>query len=110
MYDTDLSYRQWQKRNTDGFQRLSKAQQKKARQLGYHNVGWQRIKSSWDVLQQVAPPTFFDAKLRRGDLIGAVTQSIMEAEQAKKDANEGLRKLRRGNKKLKAIAEKILSK
>ena len=79
----NMSYRQWQKRNTEAFQKLTKAQQKKARDRGYRNVGWQKVQTSWEILQQFQTPSLFDARLKRGDIAGAIDQSILEADQAK---------------------------
>lgn len=106
-----MSYRQWQQRNTDTFQQLTKTQQKIARQRGYRNVGWQEVQQSWKVLQQLTePPSLFDAKLKKGDLIGALDQSILEAEQAQKIARQGIATLKCKSNKIKDLAKKTLDK
>jgi len=105
-----MSYRQWQKRNTDTFQQLTKAHQQTARQQGYRNIGWQPIQQSWKVLQQLIPPTIFDAKLKRGDLAGAIDQSILEAEQAQEIAKQGISNLKRKRSQIQELAEKTLNK
>lgn len=106
-----LSYRQWQKRNTDTFQQLTKAQQQAARQQGYRNTGWQQVQQSWKVLQQLLKPiSLFDAKLKKGDLSGAIDQSILEADQAQEIAKQGIANLKRKHKQLQELAEKTLNK
>lgn len=106
-----MSYRQWQKRNTDTFQQLTKAQQQAARQQGYRNVGWQQIQQSWKVLQQLMKPlSLFDAKLKKGDLSGAIGQSILEAEQAQEVAQQGISNLKRKHSQVQELAEKALNK
>jgi hypothetical protein len=106
-----MSYRQWQKRNTDAFQQLTKAHQQAARQQGYRNVGWQQIQQSWKVLQQLMKPlSLFDAKLKKGDLSGAIGQSILEAEQAQEVAQQGISSLKRKHSQVQELAEKALNK
>lgn len=106
-----LSYRQWQKRNTDKFQQLNKARQKIARQQGYRNVGWQQVQQSWTILQELTqPPSLFDAKLKKGDLEGAINQSILEAEQAQEIAKQGVADLEHKRKKIHELTEKTLNK
>ncbi|MGV2828578.1 hypothetical protein [Myxosarcina sp. GI1(2024)] len=46
-----LNYRQAQKRNSEKFNALSKTKQKKLRQQGYKNVGWDNVCKSWSILQ-----------------------------------------------------------
>ncbi len=106
-----MSYRQWQKRNTDLFQKLPKDQQIIARKNGYHNVGWEKVQQSWKILQQIhQPQSLFDAKLKRGDLEGAINQSILEAEKAYEFANQGILELERKHRKIHKMAEKALNK
>lgn len=106
-----LSYRQWQKRNTNIFQQLTKTQQQTARQQGYRNVGWQQIQQSWQLLRQFMEPTsLFDAKLKKGDLVGAIGQSILEAEQAQAIAQQGIADLKRKRNEIQELAEKTLNK
>ncbi len=107
----DMSYRQWQKRNTDAFQQLTKAQQKTARQQGYRNVGWQQVQQSWKTLRQfIEPLNLFEAKLRKGDLTGAVDQMVLEAEQAQKTAKQGIADLKRNRKEIQELADNALNK
>ena len=106
-----LSYRQWQKRNTDTFQQLTKAQKQAARQQGYRNMGWQQAQQAWKVLQQLTkPPSLFDAKLKKGDLAGAIDQSMLAAEQAQAIAKQGIASLKRKQKQIQALAEQTLDK
>lgn len=107
----DMSYRLWQKRNTDIFHQLTKAQQKLARQQGYRNVGWQQVQQSWKVLQQLAKPlSLFDAKLKKDDLSGAINQSILEAEQAQNVAKQGISNLKHRRNQIQELTEKTLNK
>lgn len=107
----DMSYRQWQKRNTDTFHQLTKAQQQFARQQGYRNVGWQQVQLSWEILQQLTkPPSLFDVKLRKGDLPGAINQSILEAEQAQEIAKQSVSSLKRKRNQIQELTEKTLDK
>lgn len=106
-----MSYRQWQRRNTEFFQHLTKAQQRTARQQGYHNVSWEKVRQSWKILQQLAsPPSLFDAKLKKGDLVGAVGQSILEADQALEMAEQSAANLRHKRKQIQKLAEKVSNK
>ena len=82
-----LNYRQWQKRNTDKFKKLTVSQQKEARIQGFLNRGWEQVQKSWEILMSFVNivnnnvVTMFDHKLNKGDLIGAINQSTYEAEQ-----------------------------
>ncbi|UJB69191.1 hypothetical protein HRE53_22835 [Acaryochloris sp. 'Moss Beach'] len=109
-----LSYRQWQKRNTDTFKNLSKQNQKAIRDKGYYNVGWERVQKSWEILQVIIlpsqPTTIFEVKLKRGDLVGAIDQSLLSAKQATQAAQEGRTRLRRKSQKIKDLAETTLNK
>ena len=108
-----LSYRQWQKRNTEVFQKLSKDQRRTARDQGYYNVSWQRVQQSWGILQALnsLPPVLnlFDAKLNQGDLAGAVDHYLLAAEQAQKVAQTGKHKLRQQRQQVKELAEMALT-
>lgn len=107
-----LSYRQWQKRNTEVFQNLSKGQQRTARDQGYYNVNWQRVQQSWYILQALNASSLvlnlFDAKLKKGDLAGAVDQFLLEAEQAQTVAQKSKNHLRRQHQKVKELAATAL--
>lgn len=93
----NMSYRQWQKRNTEAFKKLTKVQQKTVRDHGYRNIGWQKVQDSWKILQQLdkKPASLFDIKLKHGDLEGALDQSILVAEQAQKVAKDAIASLGR---------------
>lgn len=106
-----LSYRQWQKRNTDSFKKLSKAQQRQARIKGYYNISWPQVQESWEILQkQMQPASLFDAKFKRGDLEGAITQSLLEAEKAQALAHKGKKSLKHKAKRIKELAKNTLNK
>lgn len=51
IYD-GLDYRQYQRRNSKIFFGLSKREQKKLRARGYWNVGWDKVRRSWLILQE----------------------------------------------------------
>lgn len=106
-----MSYRQWQKRNTETFRQLTKAQQQLAREQGYRNVGWQYVQQSWMILQELTQPlSLFDAKLKKGDLSGAIHQSILVAEQAQETAQQSISKLKHKRKQIQDLTEKTLNK
>jgi hypothetical protein len=101
-----LSYCQWQKRNTEAFCILSRDQRQAARTQGYHNVCWQKVQESWTILQKLTQPkSLFEAKLRKGDLAGAIDQSILEAEQAQKVAQKGKANLRHQREQIQELVE-----
>ncbi len=108
-----LSYRQWQKRNTEMFQKLSRDQQRTARDQGYYNISWQRVQQSWCILQSLnnLPPVLnlFDAKLNQGDLAGAIHQYLLAAEQAQKVAQTSRNKLRQQRQQMKELAKTALT-
>jgi GH24 family phage-related lysozyme (muramidase) len=106
-----MSYCQWQKRNSNTFKELSKKQQQEVRQHGYYNVSWEKVQHSWNVLQLLmTPPSFFSAKLKKGDVSGAVDQSILAAEKAQKLAKQSLKNLNRRRREVKKLAETTLNK
>ncbi|MCS7030474.1 MAG: hypothetical protein NZL92_02930 [Gloeomargarita sp. SKYG116] len=45
-----LSYRQAQRRNSQLFSQLSKAEQRELRAKGYRNKGWGQVQKSWYLL------------------------------------------------------------
>ena len=105
-----LGYRQWQKRNTDAFKKLSKENQHNARHKGYFNVGWNKVKQSWHILQELIQPiSLFNVKLENDDLIGAITHSILEAEQAKQVAKQGIHYLQKNYKKNTKLVKKVFN-
>ncbi|NES05758.1 MAG: hypothetical protein F6K22_24870 [Okeania sp. SIO2F4] len=81
-----LNYRQWQQRNTDKFKTLTLSQQKEARTKGFFNRGWEQVQKSWEILMSFVNivnnnvATIFEHKLNKGDLIGAINQSLHETE------------------------------
>ena len=117
-----LNYRQWQKRNTNCFKSLSKSKQKEARKQGYHNVGWNKVQQSWQILVQLTSSSspslepnrkvfsLFEHQVNKEDLLGAINLSILEAEQAKKIAQQSLETLNKNEEKLEKLADKALEK
>ena len=55
-----LGYRQAQKRNSEKFNSLSQTQQKKLRQKGYKNLGWDNVCRSWNILLKFISSTPVD--------------------------------------------------
>lgn len=53
--------------------------------------------------------SIFDAKLKKGDLLGAVDQSLLEAEEAKRIAQEGRESLEASAAKMRELAESVLA-
>lgn len=106
-----LSYREWQKRNTEAFSKLNHSQQKEVRAKGYRNVGWNSVQKSWDILKNsFQEKSVFDYKLSKGDLLGAIHHSILEAEQAQVIANEAIDSLEKSYDDVKKLADEALSK
>jgi hypothetical protein len=66
-----LTYRQWQHRNTEYFERLSKKRQLQLRKLGYKNCGWVEIQQTWKLIESIenTPDTHTLLNLRREALI-----------------------------------------
>ena len=97
----EMSYRQWQKRNSEVFHGLSPEQQRQARKKGYYNIGWGKVKSSWELLQDFKNNTYkvvslFEHELNNGSLVKAIDLAIIESENAKKMSEEG-KKMANGN-------------
>lgn len=110
-----MNYRQWQERNTKRFKSLTKTQQKEARNLGYCNIGWDKVQASWQIIYNFTdetknPTTLFEHKLRKGDIVGAIELSIFEAEQAKYLAQKGTATLEKTQKHLNKLADEVLAK
>jgi hypothetical protein len=107
----NMGYSQWQKRNTNAFNKLSTNQKQQARSEGYFNVGWDKVKKSWEILLQSSrSSTLFDLKLKKGDMPGAINQSILEAEKAQEIARNGISKLDQKLAKLNKISAAALKK
>ncbi len=107
-----MNYREWQKRNTEHFNKLTKNQRKKARQQGYSNVGWQNVQKSWNIVLKIdtPPPNLFEYKLRKGDIIGAIGLSILEAERAKHQAQTAIKSLNKNQQYFDQLADEALAK
>lgn len=111
-----MNYRQWQRRNTEHFNQLTKTQKKEARQQGYYNNGWKQVQTSWKILGKLDclfdrnVTTLFEYKLRKGDIIGAIELSILEAEGTKQIARQALETLEKNQQYLDEVADKTLAK
>lgn len=107
-----MSYRQWQKRNTQRFNYLTKTQQKEARQQGYCNLGWDKVQNSWKLICKLANnvASLFEHKLSKGNIIGAIELSIFEADQAKYLARQAIKSLDRNQQYFDKVADETLAK
>jgi len=107
-----INYREWQKRNTENFNSLTKAQKKDARNQGYYNRGWDNVQKSWNILNQLTQSvvSLFEHKLSKGDIVGAIDLSIIEADKAKQLASYALEELEQNQKHLDSLADKTLAK
>lgn len=107
-----MNYRQWQRQNTEYFNSLTKIKQKEARNLGYFNVGWNKVQASWQIIYSFTDDTasLFEHKLRKGDIIGAIELSIFEAERAKHLAHQGTMTLDENQKQFDKVADETLAK
>ncbi|MBD2667389.1 hypothetical protein [Richelia sinica] len=84
-----MSYREWQQRNKEKFEKLTKDKKKEARNQGYYNVGWDKVLNSWEIIRLFNNiVSLFEHKVNKGDILGAIDQSIIEANQAKILAQE----------------------
>jgi hypothetical protein len=87
----ELSYREWQSRNTCFFNSFGSAKKKEIRLKGYKNVGWQNVKKSWEILQNISQViNLGDERLRRGDVNGYLNHSIIETQNAIKYAEDSI--------------------
>ncbi len=109
---SELSYQQWQKRNSLAFNQLDKLQKQNIRTKGYFNRGWAKVKQSWTLLQEYESKvvTMFDRKLAKGDLKGAINIAIMDSEQTSKIATEAIETLEANQQKLDKLATEALNK
>jgi len=106
-----MGYSEWQKRNKKGFEQLTKIQKKEARSRGYYNRGWNKVLISWKIICQINNiVTFFEYKLSKGDIIGAIRQSIAEANQAKILVQQSIDVLDKNQESIDKIAETALAK
>lgn len=107
-----MSYRQWQKRNTEHFNYLTKTQQREARKQGYCNMSWDKVHNSWKLICKVTNNvvSFFEHKLSKGDIIGAIEISILEAEQAKHLAQQAINNLHTTQQYFDKVADETLAK
>jgi hypothetical protein len=106
------NYREWQQKNSHVFFQLPKKQQKKARELGYRNVGWLNVQRSWAILGKIQKNTIsiFEYKLRQDDLIGAVDLAIQEVENLKQTSQKSHDELIKVYDDLHDLAQQTLQK
>lgn len=108
----EMSYSQWQKRNSDKFSSLPLPQQKEVRQQGYYNVGWERVIKSWQLLGQITNKvvSLFEHQLNKGELVAAINLSILESERTKQIAQDGRQELDKIQQHLDNLADEVLAK
>jgi len=106
-----MNYREWQKRNTKHFRSLTKLQQQQARNQGYYNIGWDKVKNSWKILGKFTDniTSLFEHKLNKGDLVGAIELSLMDAAHTKGIAQKAVSALEANEKRLTKIADEALT-
>jgi hypothetical protein len=106
-----MRYLEWQKRNQQGFENLTKIQKKEARNQGYYNRGWDKVLNSWKIICQINNiVTLFEYKLSKGDIIGAIGQSIAEANQAQILVRQSIDALEKNQAFLDQLASATLAK
>jgi hypothetical protein len=107
-----MTYRQWQQRNTEVFNSLTKNKQKEARSQGYNNIGWNKVQKSWRIINRLASDviSLFGHKLRKGDIIGAIELSILEADKAKHLAQKVIENLNENQQYFDKLADEALAK
>jgi hypothetical protein len=110
-----MNYRQWQKRNKEIYNSLAQEQQRQAKKRGFYNSGWEKVKKSWAILQDLQDNnskivSLFDHELSKGNLIPAINIAILGSEQGKKIVEQGQRELEKIHKNLTDIADKALAK
>jgi hypothetical protein len=100
-----MNYREWQKRNTQKFEDLAEDKQQKARQMGYCNRGWEKVKKSWSILCELNNNliSLFDYQLHKGKVNNAIDIAILEAEKVKEE-------LLNNQKSLEKLANETLAK
>lgn len=106
-----LNYRQWQRRNTEHFNSLTKTQQKETRKQGYCNTGWDKVQGSWQIICKFNKNinSLFEHKLRKGDILGAVELSILEADRAKTLARQAIKSLNKNQTYFDKLAKETLA-
>ena len=107
-----MNYRQWQRRNTDKFNSFSKHKKQEARSKGYYNKGWEKVKQSWEILNQIANNVvdLFTHQLNKGNLSSAIAYSIIELDKVQELSQSTRKKLTRKQQELDSIAAKSLAK
>lgn len=107
-----MNYREWQRRNKEHFSLLTKVQQKQVRQQGYCNTGWDKVQESWKILCKLTDnvTTLFEHKLSKGDIVGAIDLSLLDADNAKEIARKTVSALDARENRLTKIADEALAK
>lgn len=107
-----MGYRQWQKRNTDKFNSLSKRQKQEARSKGYCNKGWEKVKKSWEIINQLVNNVvdLFTHQLNKGNLSSAIASSLMELDKVKVIAQPTLEQLAQKQQELDSVAVESFAK
>jgi len=107
-----MNYREWQRRNTKHLSLLTQVQQKQARNQGYCNIGWDKVQNSWKILCKFTDnvTSLFEHKLSKGDIVGAIELSLLDAEHAKGIAQKAVNDLDANEKRLSKVADEALAK
>ena len=67
-------------------------------------------KGSLSMIKGGKPPTMFEAKLKKGDLEGAINQILHETDQAKEEAQSTKAKLKRSQRELERMGQRAIEK
>lgn len=106
----DLSYRQWQQRNTSSFKAQSKDIQKELRGRGYYNVGWKQVRKSWELISKSKVVNLIDYKLNKDDINGAINTVNLESENANKLANKTINNIQQTRQQLDELVANTINK
>ncbi len=107
-----MNYREWQKRNKKRFSLLTKLQQEEARNWGYCNIGWDKVQDSWEIICKFTDniTSLFEHKLGKGDIVGAIELSLLNADYTKGIARKAVSDLEVNEKRLNKVADEALAK
>jgi hypothetical protein len=77
----DLSYKEWQKRNTTFLSLLNANEKKDLRQRGYKNVGWQNVMETWKIIQVFIKVTpMIEKRIKKGDIMGILRHVLLDVD------------------------------
>jgi hypothetical protein len=83
-----LTYRMWQKRNSERFSQLLRFEKKKARERGYRNVGWGNVIAAYQILIDLVDEAL--AMFVSSENPASTIDELVNAEHAQKRQELGL--------------------